>query len=138
VSRYIFIERSVMLIEKKELSVNDVAVIRLVTGEELVGKVVAVSANDITITKPVILQMQMISAKEAGIGFAPFMVGADEARPLYLPARQACSPAYEGSQGHRKQLPEGHDQSGDASRLLVLPRVSYSNRIEGTRDGRSL
>jgi hypothetical protein len=74
-----------MLIEKKELSINEVAVLRLVTGEELVGKVVATSANDITITKPVILQMQMISAKEAGIGFAPFMVGAEEAGRYTFP-----------------------------------------------------
>jgi hypothetical protein len=74
-----------MLIEKKELSVNDVAVIRLVTGEELVGKVVAASASDITITKPVILQMQMINPKEAGIGFAPFMVGAEEAGRYTFP-----------------------------------------------------
>lgn len=74
-----------MLIQKKDLSINDVAVIRLITGEELVGKVTAVSATDITITKPVILQMQMINPKEAGIGFAPFMVGAEEAGHYTFP-----------------------------------------------------
>lgn len=73
-----------MLIEKKEhgLVPNDIVVTRLVTGEELVGKLIesydALKSDFLVLTKPVLLQMQMISAQQAGIGFAPFMVGVDE------------------------------------------------------------
>lgn len=73
-----------MLIDKKDL-VGGVAALRLTTGEEIVGKVVEQTAHAISVTKPVLLQMQMVSQTQAGIGFAPFMVGVDEDNVFVIP-----------------------------------------------------
>jgi hypothetical protein len=68
-----------VFIEKKDsVAIGEVAALRLVTGEEIIGKVVENSIGSITLTKPVVLQMQMVAPNQAGIGFAPFMVGTDE------------------------------------------------------------
>lgn len=68
-----------MLIQKKEtVAVGDVAAIKLVSGDEVVGRVVAVESDKITLTKPVILQMQMVSPTDARLAFAPIMAGAAE------------------------------------------------------------
>lgn len=72
-----------MLIEKRAtVAANDIVALRLVTGEELIAKATVVevteSGGTIVVTKPVVVQMQMISAQQAGIGFAPFMVSVDE------------------------------------------------------------
>lgn len=68
-----------MLIQKKEtLNPGDVAAIKLVSGEEVIGRIVALESDKITLTKPVILQMQMVGPNDARLGFAPIMAGAPE------------------------------------------------------------
>ena len=68
-----------MLIEKKDtVAVNDTISFRLNTGDEVLAKLVAIDEDSITVTKPVIVQMQMLSATEAGLGFAPFMASSDD------------------------------------------------------------
>ncbi len=68
-----------MLIEKKEVvAANDVISFRLTTGDELMAKLVDSDESSITVSKPVVVQMRMISPTEAGLGFAPFMVSANE------------------------------------------------------------
>lgn len=73
-----------MLIEKK-LAEGDIIAFRLVSGDELIGKLVKSDAQGYHITKPIALQMQMVAPQQAGIGFAPFMVGADEDGPFCFP-----------------------------------------------------
>jgi hypothetical protein len=68
-----------MLIEKKPtIAVNDTVSFRLNTGEELIAKIVALDDESITVSKPIVVQMQMVSQTQAGLGFAPFMSTADE------------------------------------------------------------
>jgi len=68
-----------MLIEKKEtISTNDIISFRLISGEELLAKVAALDYVSITVSKPVVVQMHMVSQSQAGLGFAPFMATADE------------------------------------------------------------
>jgi hypothetical protein len=68
-----------VLIEKKSVSVNDVATIRLNSGEEIVGRVTAISFenNQITLTKPIHVLAQMVRQDDgsvaAAIQFAPFL-----------------------------------------------------------------
>lgn len=73
-----------MLISKNAPAVGDVTVLRLTSGEEVVGKVVETNLGAITITKPVVLIAQMVQMgpgqpPQAQLQFAPFMVGAEEA-----------------------------------------------------------
>lgn len=73
-----------MLISKNSgPAVGDVASLRLVTGEEIIGKVVENDLTSITITKPILLAVQMVQSSpnaqpQAALQFAPFMVGAEE------------------------------------------------------------
>lgn len=65
-----------MLLEKK-LAKDDVVVVRLTTGEELIGKAVSVPTDTGTleVSKPLILGMQQNQQGEVGLGFGPFMFG---------------------------------------------------------------
>lgn len=63
---------------KEEVKVGDVAALRLVTGEEIIGKVSAYDGYTISISKPVQIQIQMVAPNQAGITFAPFMVSVEE------------------------------------------------------------
>lgn len=68
-----------MLIEKRlPLATGDIAALRLVSGEEVVGKITIITDATITITKPILVQIQMVSANQAGVGFAPYSAAADE------------------------------------------------------------
>lgn len=69
-----------MLIPKiqQQVEIGDIAVFRLTSGEELIGKVTSHSADAITLTKPIVIQMQMVGPQQADVGIAPFMIGAEE------------------------------------------------------------
>jgi len=82
-----------MLIENKTLAQNDVATLRLITGEEVIGKVVSVNDKEIVITRPVVIQMQMLSQSQAGLGFVPFVVSIDEGdKFLFTFDKLICAP----------------------------------------------
>jgi hypothetical protein len=63
---------------KEEVKVGDVASLRLMTGEEIIGKVVATDGYSITITKPIAVQVRMVGQGQAAIAFDPFMVSVEE------------------------------------------------------------
>lgn len=63
----------------KKPSTGEVVVFKLVSGEEVVGKVTDITADAVTITKPILLVAQMMPNGQAALNFAPFMVGAEEA-----------------------------------------------------------
>lgn len=68
-----------MLIEKRlPLTSGDYVALRLVSGEEIVGKIVDINDTKITITKPILIQLQMVSPTQAGVGFAPYTAAVDE------------------------------------------------------------
>jgi hypothetical protein len=66
-----------MLIQKKSpLAASDVALVRLPSGEEIIGRVKTITDGRIVLTHTLRLLMQM-GANGAGITLAPFMLGAD-------------------------------------------------------------
>ena len=66
-----------MLIEKK-IAANDVVSFRILTGEEIIGKCIEITDKTITVSKPIVAQIQMVAPNQAGITFGPFMATADE------------------------------------------------------------
>lgn len=73
-----------MLLERT-YTINDVVTLRLVTGEEIIAKLVEEDALTIRVTKPVVVQVQMVGPQQAGLGFLPFMTTVDEDAKLTLP-----------------------------------------------------
>lgn len=68
-----------MLIEKKPtVQVNDTISFRLITGEEIVAKLTAQDDASITVSKPIVAQMQMVGPQQAALAFGPFMATADD------------------------------------------------------------
>lgn len=72
-----------MLIQNRSLKVGDVASLKLITGDEVIGRVVEQGPSAITLAKPIHLMMQMVQTApgmppQAALQFAPFMVGAPE------------------------------------------------------------
>jgi hypothetical protein len=73
-----------MLIQKTTpLKNGDYVSLKLINGDEIVGKVKNIKemvdgVAHLTLTKPVSLQVQMVSPQQAGIGFVPFMLSPEE------------------------------------------------------------
>jgi hypothetical protein len=68
-----------MLIEKKDtVAENDVVCFRVLTGEEIIGKLISQDDASVTLTKPIVAQLAMIGPNEARLGFGPFMATIDE------------------------------------------------------------
>ncbi len=66
-----------MLIEKKA-GEGDIVSFRLTNGEEIIAKLVKDEGMHIVVTKPIIAQIQMVSANQAGLAFGPFMASVNE------------------------------------------------------------
>ena len=66
-----------MLIEKK-VAVGDTISFRLITGEEIIAKLTDINETAITVSKPIVAQMQMVGPNQAALAFGPFMMTADE------------------------------------------------------------
>lgn len=66
-----------MLIQKP-IDTNDVIALRLCTGEEVIGRFTEENDTSITISKPIMINLRMVSSGEAAISFGPFMVSPDE------------------------------------------------------------
>jgi hypothetical protein len=67
-----------MLVEKNNSLKTQIVAFRIANGEEIMGKCIDQTDETVTITKPVVIQMQMLSSQQAGIGFAPYMVSVEE------------------------------------------------------------
>src|SRR5262245_10913033 len=63
-----------MLIEKRNTpDINDVVTIKLLSGEEIVGKLVEKTIDSVFLAKPVHIVMQPVSAKRMGLAFHPVL-----------------------------------------------------------------
>jgi hypothetical protein len=74
-----------MLIEKKPTT-GEVVTIRLISGEEIIGKLA--HSTDTTVTKlsqPIQIALQMLPSNQAQIAFAPFMASTDEESSISFP-----------------------------------------------------
>ncbi len=57
---------------------GDIVGFRLVTGEEILARIVETTATHLTVTKPVVVQMAPVGNGQYGLAFAPFMVSVAE------------------------------------------------------------
>jgi hypothetical protein len=58
-----------MLLEKTRFDENDVITLKLVSGEEIIGKLVTENTTEVTLEKPLMLAMS-----QKGIGMAPVLM----------------------------------------------------------------
>lgn len=67
-----------MLIEKKPVP-NDVVTIRLISGEEVIGRYMTPDNNTTTkIKQPIIVGLQMLQNGQASLAFMPFLASTNE------------------------------------------------------------
>ena len=72
-----------MLIEKgKTFSVNDIIVMKLITGEEIITKVTADDGNVISIKSPLTLLLVGQQGGHGAVAMTPFMLGINESDVL--------------------------------------------------------
>lgn len=73
--------------------VNDYIVIKLTTGEEVIGKVVEDTANSITLRKPRVLVLQQAADGQQTAGLAPMLQLADPEKNASFMKRYIVSTA---------------------------------------------
>jgi hypothetical protein len=75
-----------MLIEKRSIvAINDVVSVKLVSGEEIVGKLIDQSDDVITLAKPVTISLQPVSDKQMGLSFLPVLGSVEPDVTLQIP-----------------------------------------------------
>lgn len=57
----------------QEYKLNDIITIKLVSGEEVVGKLTERSIDGVTLAKPVTVGMQQVAANQVGLAFLPVL-----------------------------------------------------------------
>jgi len=75
-----------MLIEKRNLvAINDVITIKLVSGEEIVGKLLEQTDSFISLGKPTTVSLQPVSPQQMGLSFLPVLGSVDPDVTLHIP-----------------------------------------------------
>jgi hypothetical protein len=83
-----------MLIQKKfEPTVGTVVLVKLINGDEVIGRVSATEGSTLKVSRPLRLLLRMTPTGEAQVTFAPFIVGADEADDVVLDTAKFLVPA---------------------------------------------
>lgn len=67
------------MLEIKSSLKNEIVAIRTTGGEEIVGRLTEETADTITLSKPIIVHLQMMQQGGAAISFAPFSLARDDA-----------------------------------------------------------
>jgi hypothetical protein len=88
-----------MLIEKRSLVQNgDIVTIKLLSGEEIVGKLVEQTAETVVLAKPVTITLQPVSEKQMGLSFMPVLGSVEPDVTLTLPiSAMAIKPVATGA-----------------------------------------
>jgi hypothetical protein len=60
-------------------AINDVVTIKLISGEEIVGKLIDKTVDSITLAKPVHINLQPVGPKQVGIAFMPVLGSVQDA-----------------------------------------------------------
>lgn len=75
-----------MLIDKQTiLAINDIITLKLVSGEEIVGKLIEQTSEHISLAKPVTCALQPVSAKQMGLSFIPVLGSVEPETTLQIP-----------------------------------------------------
>jgi hypothetical protein len=63
---------------KPSYSINDIIIIKLITGEEIIAKLIDNAGSKITISKPCLLGLMQGPGGQANVGIAPWCLGISE------------------------------------------------------------
>lgn len=63
-----------MLIEKSDISANDIVNIKLSNGDEIIAKVLDINAMTLTVSKPFLMQLVQDRTGQPAITMAPFWI----------------------------------------------------------------
>jgi hypothetical protein len=75
-----------MLIDKQTiLAAGDIITLKLLSSEEIVGRLVDQQHDYITISKPVLVALQPVSAKQMGLSFLPVLGSVEPETTLQVP-----------------------------------------------------
>jgi hypothetical protein len=73
-----------MLIEKS-INANDIVTLKLISGEEIIARVVELDSNTVTITKPLVMNLSMDESGRPAIQMLPFfLLGSNQDSKLQL------------------------------------------------------
>lgn len=74
-----------MLVNRNNPNINDVVTIKLVSGEEVVGKLIDRTADAVTISKPIQISIQPVGKHQVGLAFLPILGSVSEAAQVQIP-----------------------------------------------------
>lgn len=75
-----------MLIEKRSNpEINDIVTIKLISGEEIVGKLTDRTIDSVFLAKPVQISMQPVGPKQMGLAFMPVLGSVSQDATMQFP-----------------------------------------------------
>ena len=116
-----------MLLSRPEiLEAGDIVSVRLVTGEEIIGKYVGLDGigKHVRITQPIVVQMQMLNGGQAQLGFAPFAATAPDGTTFDIGDRhQLAKPVKVRNEVRANyiRMTTGLEVPAEAAPRLILP-----------------
>jgi hypothetical protein len=67
-----------MLVEKQAVKPGDIVVLKTVTGDEVISKLLSLDDTSISLNKPILLKLHFMGNGQGAVGFEPYMLGLDE------------------------------------------------------------
>jgi hypothetical protein len=107
------------MIIKKLPKPDDIVTIRLVSGDEVVGKLMATDrdAADVTLLQPIAAVMQPTRDGHLTLAFAPFLASTDETAEVTFPATAIlCRPMLT-----RKDVADGYTKTVEPASAIIQP-----------------
>ncbi len=75
-----------MLLDKSTtVNINDIVSFKLISGEEIVGKLKDRNSDSIFISKPIQINVQPVSQSQMGIVFLPVLASAQDVQSVHIP-----------------------------------------------------
>jgi hypothetical protein len=76
-----------MLIERSSLppTIDDIVTVKLLSGEEIIGKLTHQQGDSITLAKPIQIRMHQVGPNQIGMAFAPVFGSAAETSSIVIP-----------------------------------------------------
>lgn len=69
-----------MLLEINSIKPNDIVSIKIISGDEILAKVIEITDKGIKISKP----LQLVIMNQGQVGMLPFMIGTDDDNKMFL------------------------------------------------------
>lgn len=105
-----------MLINRSSLppTIDDIVTVKLLSGEEIIGKLTHQQSDSITLSKPIGIRMQQVGPNQMGIAFAPVFGTASEAPSIVIPTTSIAVKPVKTDENYAREYTE-------ATTSLVTP-----------------